>query len=150
MDGEPRLRVLRREKSSLMPGRGGRQRPLPGQALAMRVQHEPGHVLVTVAGEIDIATVAQLEEQLSTLATSGNVLVADLTQVSFIDAAGLRALGRAAAQAAAHRVTVYVVCGRDHILRLFHLTGLDRRITVARTLTEALQSFPPACNRQDG
>jgi hypothetical protein len=45
---------------------------------------------------------------------------------------------------------VHVVCGRDHILRLFHLTGLDRRITVARTLTEALQSFPPACNRQDG
>ncbi len=52
MDGESRLRVLRREKSSLMPGRGGRQRPVPGQALTMRVRHEPGHVLVTVAGEI--------------------------------------------------------------------------------------------------
>ena len=150
MDGEPRLRVLRREKSSLMPGRGGRQRPVPGQALTMRVRREPGHVLVTVAGEIDIATVAQLEKQLSALAVAGDTVLADLTQVSFIDAAGLRALGRAAAQAAAHRVTVYVVCGRDHILRLFHLTGLDRRITVARTLTEALQSFPSACNRQDG
>jgi len=39
---------------------------------------------------------------------------------------------------------VHVICGRDHTLRLFRLTGLDRRVTVARTLTEALQSFPPA------
>ena len=145
--GDSRRRALRRETSSLISGRA---RSAPGRPLTIRVQREPGHALVTVAGEIDIATVAQLEEQLFALATSGNVLVADLTQVSFIDAAGLRALGRAAAEAAAHRVTVYVVCGRDHILRLLHLTGLDRRITVARTLTEALQSFPPACNRQDG
>lgn len=56
----------------------------------------------------------------------------------------LRVLRRAAGRAAAHRVTMHVICDRDHILRLFNLTGLDRRITVARTLTEALQSFPPA------
>ena len=60
VDGESKVRVLRREKPSLMPGRGGRQRPVPGQALTMRVRREPGYVLVTVAGEIDIATVAQL------------------------------------------------------------------------------------------
>lgn len=81
VDGESRLRVLRREKPSLMPGRGGRQRPVPGQALTMRVRREPGHVLVTVAGEIDIATVAQLEEQLSALAVAGDTVLADLTQV---------------------------------------------------------------------
>ena len=98
-----------------MPGRGGRQRPVPGRALTMRVRHEPGHVLVTVAGEIDIATVAQLEEQLSALAVAGDAVLADLTQV-------------------------HAICGRDHILRLFHLTGLDHRIAAARTLTEALQS----------
>jgi anti-sigma B factor antagonist len=143
MDGESRLRFLR-EKSSLMPGRDGRQRPVPGQALTMRVQREPGRVLVAVAGEIDIATVAQLEEQLSALAAAGDALVADLTQVSFIDAAGIRALDRAAGQTASHHGSVYVICACDHILRLFNLTGLDRRITVARTLTEALQFSSPA------
>jgi anti-sigma B factor antagonist len=105
----------------------------------MRVRREPGHVLVTVAGEIDIATVAQLEKQLSALAVAGEVVLADLTQVSFIDAAGLRALGQAAGQAAEHGGRLHVICGRDHILRLFHLTGLDRRIAVVRTLTEALR-----------
>ena len=67
-------------------------------------------------------------------------MLADLTQVSFIDAAGLRALGRAAGQAAAHGGRVHAICGHDHILRLFHLTGLDHRIAVARTLAEALPS----------
>ncbi len=90
-----------------------------------------------MAGEIDIATVAQFEEQLLALAATDRPLVADLGQVSFIDAAGLRALGRAAKQAAAHRGRLHVVCGRPQILRLFHLTGLDDRVSLARTLADA-------------
>jgi anti-sigma B factor antagonist len=72
--------------------------------------------------------------------TLTDTVLADLSQVSFIDAAGLRALGRAAGQAAAHGGSVHAICGHDHILRLFHLTGLDQRIGVTPTLTEALQS----------
>jgi anti-sigma B factor antagonist len=139
--GDSRRRALRRETSSLISGRSGRPRSDPGRPLTIRVQREAGHALVTVAGEIDIATVAQLEEQLSALADSGRPLVADLGQVSFIDAAGLRALGRAAKQAAAHSVRMHVVCGRPQILRLFELTGLDDRVSVTRTLTDALESL---------
>ena len=136
--GDSRRRALRRETSSLISGRA---RSAPGRPLTIRVQREPGHALVTVAGEIDIATVAQLEEQLSALAGSGRPLVADLGQVSFIDAAGLRALGRAAKQAAAHSTRMHVVCGRPQILRLFELTGLDDRVSVTRTLADALESL---------
>jgi anti-sigma B factor antagonist len=139
--GDSRRRALRRETSSLISGRSGRPRSDPGRPLTIRVQREAGHALVTVAGEIDIATVAQLEEQLSALADSGRPLVADLGQVSFIDAAGLRALGRAAKQAAAHSVRMHVVCGRPQILRLFELTGLDNRVSVTRTLADALESL---------
>ncbi len=139
--GDSRRRALRREPSALIPGRGGRQRSAPGQALTIRVQREAGHALVTVAGEIDIATVNQLEEKLSALAVSERPLVADLGQVSFIDAAGLRALGRAAKLAAAHSGKMHVVCGRPQILRLFELTGLDDRISVTDTLAGALESL---------
>jgi anti-sigma B factor antagonist len=139
--GDSRRRALRRETSSLISGRSGRPRSDPGRPLTIRVQREPGHALVTVAGEIDIATVAQLEEQLSALADSGRPLVADLGQVSFIDAAGLRVLGRAAKQAAAHSVRMHVVCRRPQILRLFELTGLDDRVSVTRTLADALESL---------
>jgi anti-anti-sigma regulatory factor len=48
---------------------------------------------------------------------------------------------RYAKQAAAHRGRLHVVCGRPQILRLFHLTGLDDRVSLARTLADALQSL---------
>ena len=139
--GDSRRRALRRETSTLIPGRGGRQRQAPTRPLTIRVQRAAGHALVTVAGEIDIATVVQFEEELSALAAGGRRLVADLGQVSFIDAAGLRALGRAAKQAAAHSGKMHVICGRPQILRLFQLTGLDERIALDRTLADALQSL---------
>ena len=60
-----------------------------GKVLTIRTRREPGYVVVTVAGEIDIATVARLRERLSALAAGGLPLVADLDQVSFIDATGL-------------------------------------------------------------
>ena len=59
-------------------------------------------MLVTVAGEVDIATVAQLRESLRALVAGGRRVVADLDQVSFIDAAGLGVLAGAAGLAAAH------------------------------------------------
>ena len=70
------------------------------KALTIRTRRESGYVIVTVAGEIDIATVARLRERLSALAAGGLPLVADLDQVSFIDATGLGALAVAARRAA--------------------------------------------------
>ncbi len=136
-DRDSRLRILR-ETSPLTPGRGGRRKPAPDKALTIRVQQEPGYVLIAVAGEIDIATVARLEEELSALTASGKPLVIDLEQVRFIDASGLRALGRAAGQAAAHGASSHVICQRRHIVRLFRITKLDRRILLAGSRAEAL------------
>ena len=60
-----------------------------GEALTIEARHERGYPVVTVAGEIDIATADRLREQLSELAAGGRPLVADLDQVRFIDSAGL-------------------------------------------------------------
>jgi anti-anti-sigma factor len=57
--------------------------------LTVEVRQEPGHVLVTVAGEVGIATVPHLRERLAALAGSGRPLIVDLDRVAFIDAAGL-------------------------------------------------------------
>ena len=114
-------------------------RSIPDDELTIRVRRKPKYVLVTVAGEVDIATVAQLRERLRALAASGRPLVADLEQVSFIDASGLGALAGAARLAAEHGASLQVVCARQRIRRLFRLTGLDGSIPLARTLAEALQ-----------
>jgi len=109
--------------------------------MSIRARREPGYVVVTVAGEVDIATVARLRERLSALAVSGVPLVADLDQVSFIDATGLGALARAARDAAAQGVSLYVVCDRPQTRRLFRVTGLDREIPLARDLAEVLHTL---------
>ena len=60
-------------------GPGGRL--AMGEALTIGARHEPGYAIVTIGGEIDIATVTRLREGLAELAASGCPLVADLDQV---------------------------------------------------------------------
>ena len=112
-----------------------------GEALTIEARHERGYPIVTVAGEIDITTVARLQERLFELAASGRPLVADLDQVTFIDSAGLSALIGAANRADAHGGSLHVVCARPQIRQLFRLTGLDRHVPVAHTLDEAVQAL---------
>ena len=112
-----------------------------GEALTIEARHERGYPVVTVAGEIDIATAARLRERLFELAASGRPLVADLDQVRFIDSA---ALVGAAKRAAAHGGSLHVVCARPKVRQLFRLTGLDRRLPPARTLDEALDALMAA------
>ena len=106
--------------------------------LTILVRHEPGYVLVTVAGEVDFASAAGLRERLVTLAAAGRPLVADLDQVSFIDAAGIGALAGAARHATAHGSSLRVVCGRRRVRRLFGLTQLDQVVPLAASLAEIL------------
>ena len=47
-----------------------------GEALTIEARHERGYPVVTVAGEIDIATATRLREWLFELAASGRPLVA--------------------------------------------------------------------------
>jgi anti-sigma B factor antagonist len=112
-----------------------------GEALTIRVRREQGYAVVTVAGEVDIATVAQLREPLFELAAGGWPLVVDLDRVSFIDASGLGALVGAARRAAGHGASLHAVCGRPQTVRLFRLTGLDHQIPLARSLDEALEAL---------
>ena len=115
-----------------------------GEALTIGVRRQRGYAIVTVAGDIDIATVTRLRERLFQLAASGRPLVVDLDQVSFIDSAGLGGLVGAAKRAAGYGGSLHVVCARPQIRQLFRLTGLDRRLPPARTLDEALDALMAA------
>ena len=139
IEGREDLRVSQSGVFGPHPGRGGGPGPAGGSLLAIGVCRGAGHVLVTVAGEVDIATVPRLREQLFALAAGGHPLIADLDQVSFIDAAGLGVLAGAAGRAAAHGGSLHVVCARDRTRRLFRLTGLARPVGLAGTVGEALQ-----------
>jgi anti-anti-sigma factor len=120
--------------------------PADNYGLTVEVRKEPGHVLVTVAGEVDIATVPQLRERLAAPAASGRPLIVDLDGVTFIDAAGLRVLASAARRAAARGASLHAVCARHQVHRLFTITVLDRQIPLARTVTEGGRRVVPGLN----
>jgi anti-sigma B factor antagonist len=108
------------------------------EALTIEVRHEQGCTIVAVAGEIDVSTVTGLRERLFDIAASGHPLVVDLDQVRFIDSVGLSVLVGTANRAAAQGSSLQVVCAPPKIHALLSVTGLDRRIALARTLDEAL------------
>ena len=118
--------------------------------LTIEVRQEPGHVVVTVAGEVDIATVPQLQKRLTEPAASGQPLIVDLDQVTFLDAAGLGVLASAASRAAARGASLQAVCARRQVQRLFTITGLDRQIPLARTVTEACQNLAAGLPAEKG
>ncbi len=113
-------------------------------SLTIRARHEPGYVIITAAGEIDIFTVTRLRDQLFSLVDDGRPLIADLDRVTFIGAAGLGALAGTARRAAARGSSLHVICARPQTRQVLQLTGLDRTLRLARTLAEALQALPAA------
>jgi anti-anti-sigma factor len=112
------------------------------EALRLRVHYRRGHILVTVVGEVDIATEGVLRGCLSGLARRGPPLIIDLDQVTFMDAAGLGALVGGARRAAAHGVSVHVICARPQTRKLVQLAGLEGRLGLCRTRAEVIAALP--------
>jgi anti-sigma B factor antagonist len=107
------------------------------QGLVIAVRRRPGHVLVTVSGEIDILTAGQLRDRLAGPAGGGLRVIVDFSRVTFIDAAGARVLARAAARATARGGSLRLACAGRRVRRVLALTGLDRTIPLAASVAEA-------------
>jgi anti-anti-sigma factor len=86
-----------------------------------------GH-LVSVAGEIDMATAPRLAETLVQFAI-GSVTV-DLSGVTFIDASGLRALIAAQRHIERREGRLTLRGVKPFTRRLFEMTDLDRLVSV--------------------
>lgn len=113
-------------------------------ALRVEMHYRDGHILVAVAGEVDIATVGLLRECLAVLAPCGLPVIVDLDQVAFMEATGLGALVGGARQVKAHGASLRVVCARPHTRKLIRLTGLDGRLGLCRSRAEAIAALPAA------
>jgi anti-sigma B factor antagonist len=87
-------------------------------------------------GELDASTVSQFREVLANLASSSSMLI-DLSDVSFLDSAGLGALIGGIRRTRELGGDVAVVCSRPSLTRLLRTTGLDRIVVVAGTTDKA-------------
>ena len=86
-----------------------------------------GYQIVSVAGELDIATAEQAYSYLSEVIDGRAAPVTvDLSGLTFCDASGLGALARAARYARQKGRQLALASARPSLLKIMRITGLDR------------------------
>jgi anti-sigma B factor antagonist len=94
-------------------------------------------------GELDAFTVGRFRDALTELSGSG-FLVIDLSEVPFLDSAGLGALIGGVRRSRESGGDVAVFGARPAVARLLHTTGFDRVAAVTETEDEAASSLTDA------
>ena len=112
--------------------------------LEIHVEDTGPYTLCRPVGELDAYTVSQFRETLAELATAKRLLI-DLSEVPFMDSAGLGALIGGIRRARESDGEVSVACSRPTLTRLLHTTGFDRIVPVTETVEDAAEALsnPP-------
>lgn len=97
----------------------------------------PGHVVVVLHGELDCTDATPLARALSDTATSGSRIIADLTELAFMDCSGLHALVSAGGQARRAGGYLVLTAPQQSVVRLLSLTGASRLLPVYTSVAEA-------------
>jgi anti-sigma B factor antagonist len=99
------------------------------------------HVL-TVGGELDLATVPEVREELSRITDEGGrEIVIDLLAVPLVDSVALGLLVETSKRVKARGGALRIVCADRRIARIIEVTGLERILSRHSTLREALESI---------
>ncbi|QGK69921.1 anti-sigma factor antagonist [Allosaccharopolyspora coralli] len=99
-----------------------------------------GVVVVTIHGEIDLASVPRLTELIRQRMTAANLraVVLDLSAVQFVNSFGIELLVHAQSRAEQRGIDLRLVLGDGPMRRLLALTRLTDRFTHHGTVDEAL------------
>lgn len=103
-----------------------------------------GIIIAELAGELDIATVPALREQLLSLLRPGSSrLIIDLSKVTYCDSSGLAVLVGACCCARRLGGFLYLAAASSQTRQVLQLTGLYQHLPVFPTVSAAAAS-PPA------
>jgi anti-sigma B factor antagonist len=116
--------------------------------LNIQLDEGDGFTICRPVGELDAYTVGQFREALGELASTPKLLI-DMSEVPFVDSAGLGALIGGIRRAREVGGDVAVCCNRPPLVRLLHTTGFDRIVTVTETLDEAARSLTDTTDSSD-
>jgi anti-anti-sigma factor len=111
---------------------------------------------VTVGGELDVAVAEQFSAALhGVLADAPEMVLLDLSAVTFIDVAGVRVVHGACQRARARSAYLTIIPGADRVQRVFRLTGVEATLPFAlgsQTLgrTESRPVGPPLTGASQG
>ncbi|WP_433334391.1 STAS domain-containing protein [Spirillospora sp. CA-294931] len=116
-----------------------RNGPAPRDGRA-RAPSGRGRTVLALHGEMDVATAPDLREQLRRTLNPGiALLVLDLSDVQFCDAAGLAVLVGTQRRASGLGITLRLAAPGRQVTKVLGLTGLDRCFAVHATVADALR-----------
>lgn len=100
-----------------------------------------GWTVVSLFGELDVASAPNLREQLIQLVSQGShLLVLDLEGLDFLDSTGLGAIISALKRARTNGGDLRLVCTQSRIRRLFEITALDKAFPLFASLDAAVRA----------
>jgi anti-sigma B factor antagonist len=104
----------------------------------MQRDHDAHTSIVSVQGELDLATAPRLKWMLmDAIETGHHRLVADLTEATFMDSMTLSVLVTVK-RTLGDEPHLAIVCTRENLLQIFEFAGLDGVFAIFPTLEEAL------------
>ena len=125
------MRILRRKRAT----------PPPASAvppLDVDVSRTAYGAVVAIAGDIDIATVAQMREAFASEALEhADAVVVDLTEVAFMDSTGLSALLTVESDLSARRRRLAIACPEGAARLVLDVAGVAERLPLHPTRAEA-------------
>jgi anti-anti-sigma factor len=102
---------------------------MPVEILDVRTDDRDGLVHVALVGELDLSTVAKVQEELRRIeAASPPTLVMDLSKLTFLDSTGLRCIITADERAREEGRRMVIVRGPEPVQRVFAITRLEERL----------------------
>ncbi|HET9518921.1 MAG TPA: STAS domain-containing protein [Actinoplanes sp.] len=114
-------------------------------SLTVHTDQRTDVVVVTVAGELDMATAPQLQDQISDLLEKGRTsLIFDLAEVSFCDSTGLSVFVRAKNSTDEAGGTVRLAAPQRGVLRILEVSGLVEVLHTYPSVDEAVAADQPA------
>jgi anti-sigma B factor antagonist len=97
----------------------------------VEVRNTDATTVISVSGELDLASSPALEEELERVAQSdAQLVVVDLRGLEFMDSTGLSVLVRAHQRAEENGRRLGLVNGSQQVQRLLTLTGVADRLTL--------------------
>ena len=112
-------------------------------SLTVQTEEHGDAVVVSVAGELDMATAPRLQDQITDLLDRGrNRLVFNLAEVSFCDSTGLSVFVRAKNSCEEAGGEVRLAAPQRGVLRILEVSGLVDVLNTYPTVDEAVAADP--------